>query len=238
MNKHRKLLSLTMLTALAIFTLVGCGSNNADTTTGSSATDTSASSENAKAAKETSLTIGRITAIDGDRVALECYTSEEKIFAATDIDPDTLSATGETATVTLEEDARVETVDNGVIKTSTTDALTVDDLIAVSDEKGQTIYILGRAAGNTTANTNNTTTGNTEATGTGDNESTDTDDTTANENADSVSPTPDGSTTESTGGNDTTTGSGTDGSNTGDSGAVTYPETNTDSTNENTATVQ
>ena len=164
MNNRRKLLSLVMMSVLTVFTLAGCGSSNADATTGSSSTSTSGESqtdsENTAQTEETSVTIGEITAIDGENLTLDLYESTDNVTVATDIDVNTLTATGETTSLSLGEDASVEIVSNGIVETSTADALAVGDMIAISDEDGQAVYIL--SSGDTNTGSTNAT-GNTDA---------------------------------------------------------------------------
>lgn len=153
MNKHRKLLSLTMLVALAAFTLTGCGASSDEDTSdpapASVSEDSSTTSDDLSAAKETNtasedeVVIGEINSMSLDSLSLNLYESSGEITDPTAIDPAALSPLYEISSVPLTSDAKVEAVTGGALEAKTTDDLNVGDVVAI---KGQAIYILGEVS--------------------------------------------------------------------------------------------
>ena len=94
-----------------------------------------------------------ITAVGSSRITIALYESDDTIDYLSDIDPDTLTATGETTTVTFDDTTVVERYDNGVITTLTTSELAIDDLVAISEDDGQTIAIIAQDDTDTTSDT-------------------------------------------------------------------------------------
>lgn len=146
MKTFRKWGALALTVMIATFSLAGCGAEN-DTTADSSANSTSTSAESTTAGDTTTsddsaYTVGVITAVGSAQITIELYESDESISYLSDISADSLDATGETTTISFSDDTVVETYDNGVTTTTTTSALAIGDLVAVSDDGGQTITIV------------------------------------------------------------------------------------------------
>ena len=159
MKKRKMFLVLSMVSALCLFTLAGCGNSdtNNDTTTPTSTSDESQTTNtNDENNADSSLTIGEITTVGEDSMTLSLYESADKVTAATEIDPATLTATGDSDTITIEKDATVERIVNGVTQTTAVDDLSVGDMVAISDDNGQLIVILDTSDTTGTDNDANT----------------------------------------------------------------------------------
>lgn len=191
--KKKKIISLLMIMLVAVFAFAGCSSSSDE----SSSTDTSASSESENTTststdKDSSIMIGEITAINDGEMTLSLYDSDSIETDVTDIDTSELKSSGESETVDIQEDAKVERISDGVTQTAAVDSLAVGDMVAISDEDGQLIAILDMD--NTTSDS---TTGTT---------STDSDTMTDTDTSSDASTTTSSST--STGSSDTTSTSG------------------------------
>lgn len=163
MKRSKKLLSLVMMTALGAFALAGCGGASDDT-----AAETSAAAEETTkdTARDDGFLIGEVNLVSEDSLKLEIYESEEKTTSAVDVDASKLSATGKYETVTLAADVVVERIEDGVTQTVTPDAITVGDMVVISEDEGQHVYIIlsadlasestGSAASGTTTDTDTT----------------------------------------------------------------------------------
>ena len=157
MKTQRKWGALALMVLIPVFSLAGC-SDSSDTATDSSATTTSTSAESETAgetstATESAYSVGVITAVGSSQITIALYESDDTIDYLSDIDPDTLTATGETTTVTFDDTTVVERYDNGVITTLTTSELAIDDLVAISEDDGQTIAIIAQDDTDTTSDT-------------------------------------------------------------------------------------
>ena len=135
MKTQRKWGALSLMVLISVFSLAGC-SDSSDTATDSSATTTSTSAESETAGETSSTTesaysVGVITAVGSSQITIALYESDDTIDYLSDIDPDTLTATGETTTITFDDTTVVERYDNGVITTLTTSELAIDDLVAI-----------------------------------------------------------------------------------------------------------
>lgn len=139
MKRSKKLLSLVMMTALGAFALAGCGGASDDT-----AAETSAAAEETTkdTARDDGFLIGEVNLVSEDSLKLEIYESEEKTTSAVDVDASKLSATGKYETVTLAADVVVERIEDGVTQTVTPDAITVGDMVVISEDEGQHVYII------------------------------------------------------------------------------------------------
>lgn len=132
-----------MIMLVAVFAFAGCSSSSDE----SSSTDTSASSESENTTststdEDSSIMIGEITAINDGEMTLSLYDSDSTVTDVTDIDTSELTASGESETVDIQEDAKVERISDGVTQTAAVDSLAVGDMVAISDEDGQLIAIL------------------------------------------------------------------------------------------------
>lgn len=161
MKKRKTILAALMVAALGLFLLAGCGNSDtsSDTTTQTSSSDETTSTQTNDESDDSTLTIGEITTVGENSLTLSLYESEDDVTAATEIEPGTLKATGDSDTINIEEDATVERIVNGVTQTTTTDDLAVGDMVAISDDDGQLIVILDAdsvADSDTNANTDGT----------------------------------------------------------------------------------
>lgn len=159
MTKIRKWGALALAVMISAFSLAGCGAES-DTVTDSAESSTSTSAESSAAGEdnttnESAYIIGVITAVDNTQMTIELYESDDAIDYLSDIDAETLNATGETTTVSFSDNTIVESYENGVTTTSTIGTLAVDDLVAVSDD--QIINITLTEETNTTSTSMNTT---------------------------------------------------------------------------------
>lgn len=260
MKRSKRFLSLVMLTALGAFALAGCGGASDDT-----AAETSAAAEETTkdTARDDGLLIGEVNLVSEDSLKLEIYESEEKTTSAVDVDASKLSATGKYETVTLAADVVVERIEDGVTQTVTPDAITVGDMVVISEDEGQHVYIIlsadlasestgSAASGTEAAVESGTTTGTDTTDSVSENTGTVTDEngtagSTGSENAGNTTTpgTTGGSTGSLTGGESTSEGtgstSGTTGGSTGSesgSGGTTTGGSTTSSGNENVGTVE
>lgn len=139
--KHKKILSLLVLGLVAAFVLAGCGSSSDDTS--STTTSVSAESETTSTTEQDSdILIGTITAIDDGDITLALYESDTTVTTVTNIDTSSLSASGESETIAIQDDVTVERISDGVTQTASVESLAVGDMIAVSNDSGQLIAIL------------------------------------------------------------------------------------------------
>lgn len=164
MNKRKKFLPLMMIALVSVFALAGCGSTsdtNTDTDTSSASAESSLDEETGDSGvDEQLLTIGMITNVDESSITLDLYEALDDVSDVADIDTASLSETGESKTITLQDDVVVNSRVNGLTQTADTTSLAVGDLVAVSDEDGQEIIILETdATTDTTTGSDNTTTG-------------------------------------------------------------------------------
>ena len=246
MKRSKRFLSLVMLTALGAFALAGCGGASDDT-----AAETSAAAEETTkdTARDDGLLIGEVNLVSEDSLKLEIYESEEKTTSAVDVDASKLSATGKYETVTLAADVVVERIENGVTQTVTPDAITVGDMVVISEDEGQHVYII-LSSDFTTESTESAASGTTTGTETTDSVSEYTgsvtveNGSTGSENAGSGGVTSGegsnvtgGGTSEGTGSTSGTTGGSSTGSESGSGGTTTGGST-TSSGNENVGTVE
>lgn len=256
MKRSKKLLSLVMMTALGAFALAGCGGASDDT-----AAETSAAAEETTkdTARDDGFLIGEVNLVSEDSLKLEIYESEEKTTSAVDVDASKLSATGKYETVTLAADVVVERIEDGVTQTVTPDAITVGDMVVISEDEGQHVYIIlssdfttesaeSAASGTEAAVESGTTTGTDTTDSVSENTDSVTDEngtagSTGSENAGSGGVTSGegsnvtgGGTSEGTGSTTGTTG-GSTGSESGSGGTTTGGST-TSSGNENVGTVE
>lgn len=243
-----------MLTALGAFALAGCGGASDDT-----AVETSAAAEETTkdTARDDGFLIGEVNLVSEDSLKLEIYESEEKTTSAVDVDASKLSATGKYETVTLAADVVVERIEDGVTQTVTPDAITVGDMVVISEDEGQHVYIIlssdfttestGGAANGTEAAVESGTTPGTETTDSVSENTgsvTDENGSTGSENAGSGGVTSGegsnvtgGGASEGTGSTSGTTGGSSTGSESG-SGGTTNGGSTTSSGNENVGTVE
>lgn len=254
MKRSKRFLSLVMLTALGAFALAGCGGASDDT-----AVETSAAAEETTkdTARDDGLLIGEVNLVSEDSLKLEIYESEEKTTSAVDVDASKLSATGKYETVTLAADVVVERIEDGVTQTVTPDAITVGDMVVISEDEGQHVYIIlssdfttesteSAASGTEAAVESGTTTGTETTDSVSENTGSVTDEngSTGSENAGSGGVTSGegsnvtgGGTSEGTGSTSGTTGGSSTGSESGSGGTTTGGST-TSSGNENVGTVE
>lgn len=142
MKRTKRFLSLLMVAALGMFALAGCGSDDtaSDTAGASAASESSADSEN-----NSDLLIGEVNQVTEDELALEIYESEKAADTAEDVDPEKLSATGKHETIALDDDVVVEYLEDGVTQTTSASAIDVGDMLVITEDEGQHIYIIRSA---------------------------------------------------------------------------------------------
>ena len=131
-----------MVAALGMFALAGCGSDDtaSDTAGASAASESSADSEN-----NSDLLIGEVNQVTEDELELEIYESEKAADTAEDVDPEKLSATGKHETIALDDDVVVEYLEDGVTQTTSASAIDVGDMLVITEDDGQHIYIIRSA---------------------------------------------------------------------------------------------
>ena len=150
MKQHTKYIALSLAVIFCIAALAGCGSSG--DTEEETVTDSSESSTDSLDSELESLAtedvIGEVTYAGASYLSLNVYASDTGVTDYLTLDPAQLEATGETETVTLDEDAVYESVSDGALYTASADDIAVGDMIAITtDDSGvQSIIILEAAA--------------------------------------------------------------------------------------------
>lgn len=146
MKQHTKYIALSLAAIFCIAALTGCGSTSDDAE--DSSVDSSESSTDSLDGELESLTtedvIGEVTYAGASYLSLNVYASDTGDSDYASLDPTTLSATGETDTVTLGSDATYQYVSDGALYTTSADDITVGDMVVITtdDSGAQSIIIL------------------------------------------------------------------------------------------------
>ena len=143
--------SLTALLAASLLCLgmfAGCSeaeesssSESSSESSSSTSTSSSSSSEEEEAAEDV---VGEITYLGTSSLVVDVYEVDSEITDYTDLEGIALTGSGDSETVTLEDDAVYQSVSSGVASDITLDDLAEGDMVAVTtDEDGvQTIIVL------------------------------------------------------------------------------------------------
>lgn len=147
--------SLTALLAASLLCLgmfAGCSeaeessssessSESSSSTNSASSVSSSSSSEEEEAAEDV---VGEITYLGTSSLVVDVYEADSEITDYTDLEGIALTGSGDSETVTLEDDAVYQSVSSGVASDITLDDLAEGDMVAVTtDEDGvQTIIVL------------------------------------------------------------------------------------------------
>ena len=143
--------SLTALLAASLLCLgmfAGCSeaeesssSESRSESSSSTSTSSSSSSEEEEAAEDV---VGEITYLGTSSLVVDVYEADSEITDYTDLEGIALTDSGDSETVTLEDDAVYQSVSSGVASDITLDDLAEGDMVAVTtDEDGvQTIIVL------------------------------------------------------------------------------------------------
>ena len=143
--------SLTALLAASLLCLgmfAGCSeaeesssSESSSESSSSTSTSSSSSSEEEEAAEDV---VGEITYLGTSSLVVDVYEADSEITDYTDLEGIALTDSGDSETVTLEDDAVYQSVSSGVASDITLDDLAEGDMVAVTtDEDGvQTIIVL------------------------------------------------------------------------------------------------
>lgn len=152
MRQYTKRLSILLTALLCIGLLAGCGTDTSDGTVSDDSTDTSVSADGADGTDSTDDTsgtdgtdsagggteagaadlIGEITYASDSYIRINLYEPDTEIADYTDLGAAVLTDTGTSETVTLDTDAVFEYVSSGILYSTTSDGLTVGDMVAVT----------------------------------------------------------------------------------------------------------
>ena len=144
MKKKKNLLVALMALMLCAGLLAGCSGDEDETTAAATEAETE-TEEETDTEEETAQAdwIGEVTEITDTALTVQLYESDTVIADYTDLDAVTLTDTGTTREIDLEEEASYQYVSAGVLYTTTQATLTEGDFVAVTtDEDGQQEIII------------------------------------------------------------------------------------------------
>lgn len=155
MNKKLKVLTLSLIMLLALGVFAGCSdssSSSGETSDEISDTSSDSSAESEETYDEEDH-MGEVSYVGSTYVLIESYESESQIDDYASVDTASLSDSGVTESVTVDDEAEYYYVDNGTYISTTADDLNMGDFIAIThgDDGTQQIIIITQGETDTDA---------------------------------------------------------------------------------------